>query len=157
MKRTLLSVLLALGTAQLANAGEQMDKVQLAANTFANCAGLWDFHADLMESEGKPATAQQMHNMGNGAETAAMWLYASAHSLDGGGATRYGSWKDLVHPKREANKLRLQALVENEEFQVIQAEAATCLEMAEEQESILQLMRADRVREEQAKDDAPPK
>lgn len=153
----LLSLLLALCAAQPAIAGEQMDKVQLAANTFANCAGLWDFHAELMESEGKPATAQQMHNMGNGAETAALWLYASAHSLDGGEATRYGSWKDLVHPKREANKLRLQALVENEEYQVIQDEAATCLEMAEEQENILQLMRTDRVREEQTKDSAPLK
>lgn len=130
---------------------ESSEKIDVTetANFFANCAGVWDFNADVMEADGKPATAERLHNMGNGAQTAALWLLASQHALNAGKATKYGSWLDMVTPKREDARLRLRGLAEMSEFKQIETESNACLGAAAEQEGILTMMREDRVRTEQ--------
>jgi len=130
-------------------AADEIGDVTEVVNFYGNCAGVWDFHADLQAAEGKPASAEQLRNMGNGAQTAALWLLANKHSLDTGKATTYGSWDDLVRPRRENGKLRMHALAEQQDFETIKAESQACLDAAEAQEKVLQMMREDRVRQAQ--------
>jgi len=144
----LVAAMIVLPAAQ-ADDGADAGDVTQAVNFFGNCAGVWDFLSDVAQSEGKSATAEQLHNMGNGAQTAALWLLANKHSIDTGKATTYGSWMDLVQPRRESGRLRMHALTEQSSFDTVSAESNACLEAASEQESILQMMRNDRVRQAQ--------
>lgn len=130
-------------------AGE-MDESMPAVNFFANCAGVWDFQSELEAQSGKPASAEMLRNLGNGAQMVALWTLANSHSLDTGEATQYGSWLDLVRPRRESANLRMKALAETEQFDVMISELKQCSEALEAQEGTLQLMRKDRVREAQA-------
>lgn len=116
------------------------------ANFFGNCAGVWDFYSDTMAADAKPSASEQFRNTGNGAQTAALWVLASAHALESGEATTYGSWTDLVAPKRESARVRMHALAEIGDFATIKAEGEMCTEALTEQENILQTMRKERVR-----------
>lgn len=120
-----------------------------AVNFFGNCAGVWDFAAEAMAADGKHATAEQFRNTGNGAQTAALWMLAITESAKTGRATRYGSWLPLVEPRRDSGKLRMHALTEQGRQEEVTAELEACLAALEDQEGILQQMRADRVREAQ--------
>lgn len=141
-----------LSTSLMAVAQDETDDeatTNKVVNFFANCAGVWDFSSELMAADSKPAVAEHLHNMGNGAEAVALWLLASQHSLDTGTATKYGSWNDMVTPRREGGKLRMYALAELGDFEQIKLDSEACSEAATQQENILQLMRRDRVRDAQ--------
>lgn len=150
MRRQILILGCALLVPCNAMAAEDLGDVTEAVNFFGNCAGVWDFMSDAMVADGKPAAAEQMRNTGNGAQTAALWILASKHNLDTGNATTYGSWMDLVRPRRENGRLRMHALVEIEDLSTIEAEAGACFDALGDQENILQLMRQDRVRQAQS-------
>lgn len=119
-----------------------------AAMHMATCAGYWDFLSDTARAAGKPATAEQMHNMGNGAETAALYFLSSQHLLSGGEPRTYGSWKTMTQPRRESGKLRIQSLAEMDDAAAIETEGNLCLESAKVQEEILQSMRRSRMEDE---------
>lgn len=119
-----------------------------AAMHMATCAGYWDFLSDTAKAAGKPAVAEQLHNMGNGAETAALYFLSSQHLLAGGKPRTYGSWKTMTDPKRESGKLRMMGLAEMNDQETIELEGNLCLESAKVQEQILQSMRRSRMEEE---------
>ncbi|WP_286075661.1 hypothetical protein [Stenotrophomonas sp. 59] len=119
-----------------------------AAMHMATCAGYWDFLSDTAKAAGKPAVAEQLHNMGNGAETAALYFLSSQHLLAGGKPRTYGSWKTMTDPKRESGKLRMMGLAEMNDQETIELEGNLCLESAKVQEQILQNMRRSRMDEE---------
>lgn len=153
-------ILLAALASQAVTAKEDIPdsaSTEATANFFANCAGVWDFNAEIMGGSGKESVAEQLKNLGNGAQTTALWLLASQHALDTGEATRYGSWGDLVLPKRENAIIRMRALAEMEDYEQIKIESEVCSKALENQEEILQLMRKDRIRETQKKESAETK
>ncbi len=126
-------------------AGFDTKEAEKLAMGMAKCAGLWDWLASGLEAEGKPASAQQMHNIGNGAETAAMWILANHHLITSGKRTTYGSWSPLTAPKREAAVTWLNSMAEIGDLERINEESATCQSLLEAQESVIQMMRRDQV------------
>lgn len=132
--------------AALADAPVSPEDARQIAMALANCAGVWDAMSEAAASDNKPASAEQFHNIGNGAETAAMWVLASHLAITEKKATTYGSWSELTRPKRESAKTMILALAEQKAEEGITEEAERCNAMLPEQENILQMMRLDRVR-----------
>ena len=125
------------------------EDAQQIAMLLATCAGVWDAMSEGAASNESPASAEQLRNMGNGAETAAMWVLASHMAMTEKKATKYGSWSELTRPKRESGKTMIRALAENSGQKEINAELELCQTLLTEQEKILQRMRMDRVRQAQ--------
>lgn len=118
-----------------------------SAEGYADCAGFWDYMASTEVAAGRPKTGEQLRNLGNGAQTTALWLYANAHTLTGGKPVRYGTWLPLVSPRREAAMLRASAAGERSEQSWIKEEGERCLALIDGQKNAIDSMRADSVQQ----------
>lgn len=144
-----LCLLVSTGWSAAQDTGISSEEAESSAMTLASCAGVWDAMSFAMKQASKPASAEQFQNIGNGAETAAMWVLASHHALTAGKATTYGSWAELTRPKREAGKNMILALAENGADSDVELETEKCQMLIPTQEEILQNMRKDRIRQQQ--------
>lgn len=122
-----------------------IEQATRTADTFAYCAGVWDFFAAAEAAGDRPASAEQFRNMGNGAQTAALWTHAKAHLASGGKPARYGAWLPLVTPKRQAANLQLHAALEHGDVERAKREGETCRGMLESQQMAIDYLRQDQV------------
>lgn len=124
-----------------------------AANSYADCAGFWDFMSSTERTAGRPASAEQFKNMGNGAQTAALWLHGQAYSFTATKPARYGDWLPMVAPRREGAAIRAAAMVEHGKTDFLRSEARRCEALLEGQQHAIDDIRKDSV---QRKLDASP-
>ncbi|HDS1100497.1 TPA: hypothetical protein ACOEPF_000397 [Stenotrophomonas maltophilia] len=144
---TLLPLIAALALPPLSVADQQtVQDGKTRANEFADCAGLWDYLAQLEHQAGNPASAEQLSNMGNGAQTAALWLHANIHAVEGGKAARYKAWLPMVAPRREAMKLRLMSAAERGDYDYVNTQGMQCKSLLDVQQQAIDSIRADMVK-----------
>lgn len=119
-----------------------------AADIYADCAGWWDFMASHERASGRPASAEQFKNMGNGAQTAALWLHGQAYSLTATKPARYGTWLPMVAPRREGAAIRAAAMVEHGKTDFVRSELQRCEALLEGQQQAIDSIRKDNVQRE---------
>lgn len=119
-----------------------------SANIFANCAGWWDFMATHERSAGRPASAEQFKNLGNGAQTAALWLHGQAYALTATKPARYGAWLPMVAPLREGAAIRAAAMAEHGKIDLVRSELQRCEALLESQQQAIDSIRKDSVQRE---------
>jgi len=124
---------------------EAVSEAKEAASRYADCAGFWDYMASTEAAAGRPSAAEQLRNIGNGAQTAALWLHAQAHVLEGGSPVRYGTWLPIITPRREAAALRASALAERADANWMRKEGERCQAMLQGQQQAIDAIRADTV------------
>ena len=118
------------------------------ANSYADCAGWWDFMSAMENAAGRSSSAEQFKNMGNGAQTAALWLHAQAYALTAKKPARYGAWLPIVAPRRAAAFTRAGALVEHSDIGFVRTEGERCQALLEGQQHALDEIRRDAVQSE---------
>lgn len=119
-----------------------------SANIFANCAGWWDFMATHERAAGRPASAEQFKNLGNGAQTAALWLHGQAYALTATKPARYGTWLPMVAPLREGAAIRAAAMAEHGKIDLVRSELQRCEALLESQQQAIDSIRKDSVQRE---------
>ncbi|HDS1038165.1 TPA: hypothetical protein QDZ42_001362 [Stenotrophomonas maltophilia] len=115
------------------------------ANIYADCAGFWDFMSSTERTAGRPASAEQLKNMGNGAQTAALWLHGQAYSFTATKPARYGDWLPMVAPRREGAAIKIAAMAEHGKTELIRSEARRCEALLEGQQRAIDDIRKDSV------------
>ena len=150
----LLGLLLMVGQAASTAAPADVTQEEIAAvtaeaaevaNSYADCAGFWDFMSSTERAAGRPASAEQFKNMGNGAQTAALWLHGQAYSFTATRPARYGAWLPMVAPRREGAAIRVAAMVEHGNTEFIRSEARRCEALLEGQQRAIDDIRKDSV------------
>ncbi|WP_102945281.1 hypothetical protein [Stenotrophomonas sp. VV52] len=144
----IISALLAIALASSPTADEIAEvkkETEEAARIYADCAGFWDYMSSTQAKAGHPAAAEQLRNLGNGAQTAALWLHAQTHVVAGGKPVRYGTWLPLIAPRREAAALRASAMEEASDAEWLRSEGEKCTAMLEGQQQAIDAIRADTV------------
>lgn len=153
----LLGLLLLLGqdATPPATAGVTQEEIAVAAaeaaesaNIFANCAGWWDFMATHEREAGRPASAEQFKNLGNGAQTAALWLHGQAYALTATKPARYKTWLPMVAPLREGAAIRAAAMAEHGKIDLVRSELQRCEALLESQQQAIDSIRKDIVQRE---------
>lgn len=119
-----------------------------AADTFADCAGWWDFMSTWEMKAGRSASAEQFRNMGNGAQAAALWLHAQAYALTATKPARYSAWLPMVAPRRSAAATRAAAMAEHGDIDFARAEGERCRAMLGAQQHAIDDIRRDAVQRE---------
>ncbi|MDH1242823.1 hypothetical protein [Stenotrophomonas sp. GD03948] len=119
-----------------------------SANIFANCAGWWDFMATHERSAGRPASAEQFKNLGNGAQTAALWLHGQAYALTATKPARYRAWLPMVAPLREGAAIRAAAMAEHGKIDLVRSELQRCEALLESKQQAIDSIRKDSVQRE---------
>lgn len=115
------------------------------AHSLAECAGFWDFMSAVERASGNPASAQNAHNVGNGARLSAGYMLSMRHRLQHPEAAprAYGSWNDLIEPLAEVTSTRLLAAVEREDMEEVRQQAVVCSAMGETAQEIVDRIRAE--------------
>lgn len=119
-----------------------------SARIYANCAGWWDFLSTHERDAGRPASAEQFKNLGNGAQTAALWLHGQAYALTATKPTRYKTWLPLVAPLREGAAIRAAAMAEHGKIDLVRSELERCETLLESQQRAIDSIRNDTVQQE---------
>lgn len=119
-----------------------------SAKYYANCAGWWDFLATHEREAGRPASAEQFKNLGDGAQAAALWLNGQAYSLTATEPARYKTWLPLVAPLREGAAIRAAAMAEHGKIDVVRSELQRCEALLESQQRAIDSIRNDNVQRE---------
>ncbi len=123
-------------------------------NDFADCAGFYDYLAGFTLAQNKPANADAMSNLANGAKSSALYLlgmdYAMTHR--DGPRRSYGSFSPMVDGRRETELARLKAVEENNDQEALNDRGVYCQSLLPIQEEIVSQMRSDTAdREQEAK------
>lgn len=116
------------------------------ARSFSECAGFWDFMSTVDQATGNPASAQNAHNIANGARLSAGYVLSIRHRLlrPDEQPRAYGSWDDFIEPLAEVTATRMMAALERNDSSELQEQAIFCRAMAEQSDDIVNQMRAER-------------
>lgn len=122
------------------------EEARSIAREYARCVAVWDWSSALMRAGGKHATAEHLHNMGNGARTAAYWILSAAHSLNHAdeSAKRLGDWEQYVTPIVDAELTRLRAQTELDVS--FESDIERCTELSKGQATVIDMLRSDYVK-----------
>lgn len=115
------------------------------ARSFARCAGFWDFMHDVEQMTGNPASAQNAHNIGNGARLSAGYMLSMRHRLQRPTEPprAYGSWDEFIEPLAEVTATEMMAAVERSDTSMVEQQAVTCRALGETAQEIVEQMRAE--------------
>lgn len=116
------------------------------ARSFSECAGFWDFMSAAEQASGNPASAQNAHNIGNGARISAGYILSVRHRLQRPDEPprTYGSWDDFIEPLAEVTTTRMTAALERGDSDELRRQASFCAAMGEQAEQIVSDIRAER-------------
>lgn len=116
---------------------------QEMAETFVECAGLWEASSQLMARSDRPATAEHLHNMANGARTAAAWSLWTQWHLDNPSkpSRKLGEWTDGIAMQVDAQTTRYAAIQESGDTEFFGRQVAFCTDVSEAQANILRDLR----------------
>lgn len=136
---------LALGLLAPSAAATDRDDTLMLAHEFSMCGGFWDWMATVGVGLGKPASAEHLHNMGNGARSSAQLLYARQYLKDNPEAKPkpLGTWADAVKGAADAELVRLRAVAEMNEGSEApnKLELEKCTALTEYQGELIQQIR----------------
>lgn len=122
--------------------GMPAEEVEKIALSYGTCAGVWDAMSELETARGNPHSAEQFHNVGNGAETTALWLLSVQHNESTTGTKRAMSYyRPLVAPRRESGRTYLLSIVEREDAEALQKEVGYCTELLNFQDETINSIR----------------
>jgi hypothetical protein len=115
-----------------------------AANTFARCAGYFKFMAEMATLAEKPAQAEYIHMLANGAESAAAHWLATQYALENkdGPPRTYGSFYVVFKGVVEGALAHNRALAEAGDIESIRRQGRLCDELLPMQEEIVQSIRS---------------
>jgi len=115
------------------------------AQTFAECAGYWDWWSAVEEVSGNTASSENAHNIGNGTRLAAGYMLSMRHRLvsPNEAPRAYGAWDSFIEPIAEATFTRMSALLEQEDGDGIAATARDCVAAGEAVSTIVEQIRRD--------------
>ncbi len=115
------------------------------ANTLSACAGFWDWWSEVEGALGNTATAQNAHNVSNGARLSAGYMLSMRHQLLEPDAPprRYGSWDGFIEGLAEVTATRMSAALEQSDSASIEEQALTCRGAAEASQAIVDQIRAE--------------
>lgn len=116
------------------------------AASFSRCAGFWNFMSHVEQATGNPASAQNAHNIGNGARLSAGYMLSMRHRLQRPDEPprAYGSWNDFIEPLAEVTATQMMAALERNDTSTVEQQAVTCRAMGEASQDIIDQMRAER-------------
>jgi len=148
------SLLVMLAMLAFMRADAQSDRVTLSrenaaqiANALARCAGLLESLADAMRAAGQPASAEELHNLGNGAAVAAQYVLSSEYNERNSPEQRVlKDFEPYVESVSSAAATSFKAMMEQNDQENLDNELNTCVAFAEFQRSIVQEIRDSMVR-----------
>ena len=108
------------------------------ANTFADCAGVWDWVSAVEAANDRPASAKQAKQTAEGAHFAAMWLASNAYHSENPEARKpYGAFKGMFEGKREASYTGMMAMLERGDQDGLMQRITICTALLEAQEEMI--------------------
>jgi hypothetical protein len=119
--------------------------IKSSANLLGDCSGFFEFMSDAFNADNKPATAQQMHEMANGAMMAASYLLYLEYHTTANKRKRLGEFNHYPQGRADTNKTRLRALEEQRDIAGIAEEQKRCLAAVPMQNEIVQKIRDESV------------
>jgi hypothetical protein len=119
-----------------------LDKEQVTTwvNGLSRCAGVYEVAARLNDGV-KPATAKTWRDTARGARFAAMYLLRLERISWNKEAKPLAEFADLVDPEIDVSTTQLQALVENNEADSVEAEMKNCVALRDVQNQLVELLR----------------
>lgn len=131
--------------------GMPAKEVERIALSYGTCAGIWDAMSELETARGNPHSAEQFHNIGNGAETTALWLLSVQHNESSKDDMRPMShFLPLVAPRRESGRTYLLSIVERQDTETLKKEVGYCTELLTFQDETINSIRRQSVESGQA-------
>lgn len=112
-------------------------------NTFSRCSGVYEAVSEFYRSLGELATAEHVHNLANGAASAAMYLLGQENIAKGGPPRPYGDFMPYVEGLADSSKTFVKALVEMQATEEVLKHFQDCAALVEAQEAALQALRDD--------------
>lgn len=112
-----------------------------AVNLLGDCSGFFEFISDSFKATSQPATAQQMHEMANGAMMAAAYLLSVEYAAKHDKAKKIGDFVHYPQGRADTNKTRLLALLEQNDQQALEQEQKRCIDAVSLQKDLVQKMR----------------
>ena len=121
---------------------EKFDEYSMV-ETFVECAGLYESTAKSMGGQGKPAVAEHMHNMANGAKTAAAWtLWTKWHEDNPTKPPRrLGEWSESISVQADSQTARFAAMEEIGDWDYLKTRWELCTEVSKVQADIIRSLR----------------
>lgn len=116
------------------------------ARAFSECAGFWDFMSVAEQASGNIASAQNAHNVGNGARISAGYVLSVRHQLQRPSELprAYGSWDEFIEPLAEVTTTRMMAAIERGDNRELLVQAEICRAMGEQADEIVSRLREER-------------
>ncbi len=115
-------------------------------NIFARCSGVYEVTSEFYKVTGEPATAEYVHNLANGAASAAMYLLGQESVLKGNPPKPYGEFMPYVEDLADGPKSSMRALLEMKDTKQFLKRFQDCAALIEAQEAALQALRNDTYR-----------
>src|SRR5262245_43377425 len=81
-------------------------------NTFSRCAGVYEVTSEFYKATNQPATAEHVHNLANGAASAAMYLLGQENVIKDGPPRPYGDFMRYVDGLKETAMVAMRSALE---------------------------------------------
>src|SRR5690554_43130 len=108
------------------------------ANTFADCAGVWDWVSAAELANERRASAKQAKQTAHGAHFAAMWLASHAYHIENPEQRKpYGAFKAMFEGRREASYTGMMAMLERGDQEGLVQRVSACSALLEAQEGMI--------------------
>lgn len=113
------------------------------ARTFSECVGYWRFWAEVEDTLGNAASAENARGIGRGARLSAGYMLSMRHRLEQPNEPPrpYGSWDGFIDSLAEITETRLMASLEQNDTDAIREQATICVAMGETAQEIVDQMR----------------
>lgn len=121
---------------------ESHDQTVEIANGFADCSAYWQFLSEFSLEQNKPAAAEGMRNLANGAKTTALYFLAMEWTLSHPNEPRtYGSFSPQIDGRIDTSLVRFRAMAEMNDAEGIEAQGHLCQGLTSIQEETIQKIR----------------
>jgi hypothetical protein len=121
---------------------ESHDQAVEIANGFADCSAFWLFLSEFSLQQQKPAAAEGLKNLANGAKTTALYFLAMEWTVSHPNEPRtYGSFSPQVDGRIDTSLVRYRAMAEMDDAEGIEIQGKVCQDLTSIQEETIQKIR----------------
>ena len=113
----------------------------LTVNTLSKCAGVYAVVAQVLDTGGQPANAENARGLARGAESAAMYLLGHEHVAAGNTPKPYGEFKPYVDGIVETTRILRLSMLEAGDADALRYELEQCMLIRDVQVELVQQMR----------------
>lgn len=117
------------------------EETTLLVNALCDCAGFYLAGMSLAETADRPATAEKMKTLANGAEFSAQFLLAEEHARTHAEPRTYGSFSSYTQGRVESERINVLATMEGENKDEFNKKLDACKKLQPLQEDIVQRVR----------------